>query len=376
MIKSFIVSLYNLIIFCSIKKEKKEFVFFSESRYYRNYYKDLITNLKIKKQKNIVLITQDIEDINYFKDSIDCYLIKNYFLLSILFKVISCKFFILTLTDIGNHLQKSKNCKFYVYYFHALSSTHKIYTATAFNNYDIIFTNGEYQKKELEFCESNFSFAKKEIINTGYFYLDYLSRKGNFSAYENNYIFFAPSWNYNNENLFDKYAIQIIRILIDKNFKLILRPHPEHYKRSKKTILKIDKLYGQNNNFILDKNTSNLESLENASLVLTDNSSIVFEFLLIFKRPVIYINYREKIHNVNLKKIPIISLEEKFKKLFGKELDIHEIKKLGNECKKLIKDKPFSEERIVSFINDNLSNFGNSSNFAADYLIKKSSSIL
>ena len=89
-----------------------------------------------------------------------------------------------------------------------------------------------------------------------------------------------------------------------------------------------------------------------------------------------YINYRKKIHNINLKKIPIISLEEKFKKLFGKELDIHEIKKLGSECKKLLKEKSISEERIISFINDNLSNFGNSSNFAANYLIKKSSSIL
>ncbi len=376
MLTSFIVSLYNLIIFCSIKKEKKEFVFFSESKYYRNYYKDLITDLKLKKQKNIVLITQDIEDINYFKDSIDCYLIKNYFLLSILFKVISCKFFILTLTDIGNHLQKSKNCKYYVYYFHALSSTHMIYTATAFKNYDIIFTNGDYQRKELEFCETNLNFEKKEIINTGYFFLDYLSRRANLNVCEKNYIFFAPSWNYNNENLFDKYAIQIIRILIEKNFKLILRPHPEHYKRSNKTLLKINKLYGKNKNFILDKNISNLESLEKAGLLLTDNSSIVFEFLLIFKRPVMYINYRKKIHNINLKKIPIISLEEKFKKLFGKELDIHEIKKLGSECKKLLKEKSISEERIISFIDDNLSNFGNSSNFAANYLIKKSSSIL
>ena len=54
---------------------------------------------------------------------------------------------IMTLTDLGIHFQKSKLCKFYVYFFHAIASTHQIYTNSAFKNYDIILSNGEYQSK-------------------------------------------------------------------------------------------------------------------------------------------------------------------------------------------------------------------------------------
>ena len=57
---------------------------------------------------------------------------------------------LMTLTDLNNHeLKKSKNCKTYAYIFHSLVSAHKTYNKNAFNNYDIIFVNGEYQKKEL-----------------------------------------------------------------------------------------------------------------------------------------------------------------------------------------------------------------------------------
>ena len=82
---------------------------------------------------------------------------------------------IMTLTDLGNHeIKKSKNCKNYVYIFHALVSTRKCYTHTAFDNYDIILCNGEYQEKELRLCEKLFNLKEKKIYNTGYLYFEKL----------------------------------------------------------------------------------------------------------------------------------------------------------------------------------------------------------
>ena len=54
---------------------------------------------------------------------------------------------------------------------------------------------------------------------------------------------------------------------------------------------------------------SNLNSLEKAEILITDNSSIVFEFLLTFKRPVIYLDYTDKIHNVDRDKIQIPTID-------------------------------------------------------------------
>ena len=72
---------------------------------------------------------------------------------------------VMTLTDLGNHeIKRSKNCKSYAYLFHSLVSTHKGYTHKAFENYDVILSNGEYQKKEFEIFEKLFNFKKKKFL--------------------------------------------------------------------------------------------------------------------------------------------------------------------------------------------------------------------
>ena len=62
-------------------------------------------------------------------------------------------------------------------------STHKCYTHKAFENYDIILSNGSYQQKELELSENLFNFKKKKIVNTGYLYLENLSENKNKNKY-------------------------------------------------------------------------------------------------------------------------------------------------------------------------------------------------
>ena len=281
----------------------------------------------------------------------------------------------MTLTGLGNPLPKSSNCKCYVYFFHALASTHQIYTKDAFKNYDLIFTNGNYQYNELRKAEEKFVLNKKEIVNTGYFFLDHINKKANKNLKENKNILFAPSWNYNKNNLFDDYGLDIIKILLTHKFKITLRPHPEHYKRSKIMIDKIKKSFGNDKNFFLDTNFSNLNSLEKAEILITDNSSIVFEFLLIFKRPIIYINYRDKIHNPEKDQISIKTIDEELKKTFGNLVEITNLQQLPILSEKLIKNNYLSEEKIEQFSKKYLSNLNKSADYATDYLIKKSESL-
>ena len=371
MLKNFIDSLIGFIKFVKLSKKEKEFVFYSETRFYRNYYTDLITNLKKINQENIVLVTSDKDDLIHFKDKIKCFYINNYFVLSFFFKVLNCKFMIMTLTDLGNHIQKSKLCEYYVYFFHAMGSTHKIYTNKAFKNYDIVFANGEYQSRELRLAETKFNFLKKEIINSGYFFLDYLIANSNLYLKETKHVLFAPSWNYNKKNLFDDYSIEIISTLLSKNFKITLRPHIEHYKRSINTINQIKKLFSSNENFSLDKSFSNLHSLEKSEIVITDNSSIVLEYMLVFKRPIIYVDYKEKIHNTDNGKINILTIEEKFKSVFGNIINHNDLRNLPQLCEQLTISNNISEQKIETFAKEYLSNIGSSAHFAADYLSKK-----
>lgn len=372
---NFIKSLINLVNFIKLENKKKEFVFFSESKFYREHFKDLILELKKRDQSNIIFVTMDQDDIKYFKEYVKIFLISNHIILKLFFIILKCRFMIMTLPDLGNHIIKSKNCDFYVYFYHALGSTHKIYTKEAFKNYEIIFTNGEYQSKELRKAEIKYNFPRKEIVNVGYFFLDHLKKKVNLNIKEKNNILFAPSWNYNEKNLFNDYSLLIISKLLTNNFSVTFRPHPEHYKRSKKIIKKIFNTYADEKNFTIDKNFSNIKSLEKANILITDNSSIVFEYLLIFKRPIIYINYVDKIHNKSSDQLNLSTIENELKKKFGNIILIDELNDLPLICSNLMKRSNLNYDSIDEFTNEYISNLNHSSAYAAEYLIAKSKSL-
>ena len=178
--------------------KNKKVIFFSESKNYRNYLLNLIKILGKENNLSVIYLTSDLNDLKEIPNKINPIYIGAGFFRILIFTFIECEMLIMTLTDLGNHeIKRSKNCKNYVYLFHSLVSTHKLYTHKAFENYDIILSNGEYQKRELEICEKLFKFKKKKIFNTGYIYLEHLieNKIHNINSSDEKKILVALSWN-------------------------------------------------------------------------------------------------------------------------------------------------------------------------------------
>ena len=84
----------------------------------------------------------------------------------------------MTLADLNNSIVKrNKFVKNYIYYFHGAVSTTKVYTSTAFDNYDTILCNGNYQVEEIRAREKLEKLKEKKLIKTGFFYFDYINKK-------------------------------------------------------------------------------------------------------------------------------------------------------------------------------------------------------
>lgn len=348
-------------ILTNFKNTKPKFVFFSENKSYQKYSMPIIDTLCSKYSGPIYYFSIDKEDkINNNK-------VKNYFINPLLtnyfFRNISSINMFLTVTDLGNHfIKKTKNINKYIYYFHAAVSTTKNYTPKAFDNYDVILCNGQFQIDEIRFRENLKNLNKKKLIPSGYFYFDYLIQNINHNI-NSDQILIAPSWNKEKKNFINENFFELIEILIKKKYKVIFRPHPENLKRSKNILNEIKNKYS-GENFLFDTDANNIKSLEKARCLITDSSGIALEYMITLKRPVLYLNEFDKIHNsefhdyVNLK-----TIDHKIKENFGYMFT----KKDFNEFDVIIKN---SEENLIkklseldNLIHNTYFNYGNTKEY-------------
>ena len=165
---SFLKSLKHYLDYLKIAKiykDKKCVHIYSEGINYRNYFIEIINSLN-KKNIKVFYFTSDPKDLELIGGNTKPIFIGSGFIRILFFTTLKCKFMLMTLTDLNNHeIKRSKTCNAYGYIFHSLCSAHKSYTKNSFNNYDLIFANGEYQKKELiKLEELNKSKKKKKYI--------------------------------------------------------------------------------------------------------------------------------------------------------------------------------------------------------------------
>lgn len=214
-----VISMYFLNIIKLLKKKKYDFVFFSEEKNYQKYFIDIIKNLSTL-EKEIIYLSSDKFDKIHRKNVVNVFigrgLLRAFFL-----NLIKCKYFFMTLTDLNNHeIKKNKKIDKYIYIFHAANSTHRAYTETAFNNYDIILCPGFRHELEIKKMENLYNLKKKQIIRSGYFFLDTIRKSYIKNKTQKKSILIAPSWNYNKENFVNNYLDVILDILLfQKNIK-------------------------------------------------------------------------------------------------------------------------------------------------------------
>lgn len=346
-----------------------KFIFFSENKTYQKFTKILIDVLSEKYPKQVYYFSLDKNDI-IESTNVNNFFIYNNYLAKFFFDNIKGENLFLTLTDLDNHfLKKTTNIKNYIYYFHSPVSTIKNYTPKAFDNYDTILCNGKFQAKEIRFREDLKKLNRKKIINTGYFYFDYLKEKFDFNI-NNNEVLIAPSWNYSQVNFLNENFVDLINILLQKGEKVIFRPHPEHLKRSSKILNKIIR-NNSNPNFYFDDNHENIYSMQKSKCLITDSSGIAMEYMLILKRPVLYLDEHDKIHNKDIhdySNIDIIDYE--IKKKFGylfKQKDFTNIDNIINDAEEKFK---YKLKHIEYFINENFFNYGKTKKFLENNLDK------
>ena len=108
-------------------------------------------------------------------------------------------------------------------------------------------------------------------------------------------ILLAPSWGKN--SITNTVADQLIKVLLKKKYKVFFRPHPHSFKVDKKVTLQLIKNFQKKKDFYLIDNINEIYDFKKCSIMITDYSSVAFDFSFAFLKPLIFINLPQKINN-------------------------------------------------------------------------------
>ena len=285
---------------------------------------------------------------------------------------------VMTMPDLETfHIKRSKVYPVhYVYIFHSLNSTQRAYTNTAFDNFDTLFCTGNYQIIEIQERERKFNLNKKKLVRHGYGRLDTLINEARNtdmkkSASDNKVVLIAPSWGAN--GLIETKGEEIVSILLDSGFDVILRPHPMTIKKSNNIIQKIEKKFKDKLNFKLETDIRNMESFFLCDCMISDLSGAAIEYSFTFEKPILYIVTPEKI--VQEKQIDLVSLEEKIRPQIGEVITLSQLSLLPSKINQFLLSQNKFKEKIKKIREETVFNIGNSADQGAKYLLELKKSL-
>ena len=344
--------------------------FFSEGNSYYSTFKPLVDSF-LKKQIKINYYTLDSNDkILKIKNK---YLKSKYlgfkYLAYFRFALIECDYLISTTPNIGNlnyPLKKPKMVKNLVHVFHSVSDI-SIYREGSLDFYDSVILTGEFQKKSIREIEKVRNLNSKKLIPLGAPYLDYLiQKKDNNNNNNRKTVLIGSSWG--DKGCLKNYGFEFIRRLSEKKFNIIIRPHPYSMKIEKTFILNLKKQLEKINNIKWDESINPSKSMNESDILISDTSSLRFDFLLIHKKPVI---------TLEIKKNDMLGYERKYLSKNWTDTSSFEIgpvitKKTIDQIdeKILLLLNNFDRSKIDNYISKTIYNFGTGSDSIANYFEK------
>jgi len=366
-LRFFIQEISDLLRYClKTKNSSKEIVIYSEHKGYYQYYEGIIDSLINTHKQEICYITSDPHDPILSPPSV---LIHSFYIKSLLpffMLFLKCKVCIMTMPDLDNfHIKRSVNDVHYVYVFHALLSTHLAYLYGALDHYDTILCCGPHHVEEIRKHEKICGLKPKNLVKAGYNKLEqvYSFYKKQTCCTSNDIILLAPSWG--EANILETCGEQLVALLLQSGYEVILRPHPETIKRTPKVVSAYTERFGGNNNFTLERSIVSFESIFKASVLITDYSGLAFEYAFGTERPVIYLDVPPKIKNKKFNHLNIEPLDYKLRSKIGVCIAPDKITEVPTAIAKLINEQDDYKKRIIGFREKYVFAFGSSSAVSA-----------
>jgi YidC/Oxa1 family membrane protein insertase len=279
----------------------------------------------------------------------------------------------MTMPDINNyHIKRSyvrKDIK-YVYLPHGIDSINLTMRKGSVDHYDSILVTGKYQREEVEKTGEVYNLKEREIVNMGYPLLDDMIRayeKTEHKTHKKKTIMIAPSWQ--KDNIIDLCLDDVLNSLKGRNYKVIVRPHPQHVRHMRDMFEKMKEEY-KGTNIEIQTDFSKTNPILEADLLITDWSSIGYEYAFTTEKPVISIDTPMKIMNPEYEKIGVEPFNIWARNEIGEVISVKNAKNIDKLVEKILKHQDEYREKIAKLKQDSMYNIKKSAKVGAKYIIK------
>lgn len=362
----------------------KHLVFYSESSGFYKYFADVIDYLLQHSNLSIHYITSDPNDAIFQKAQkeprIRPYYIGEKRLITLMMKM-DADMVVMTTPDLDNfYLKKSyvKKDVEYIYTAHGVGSTNLLLRNCALAHFDTIFCIGPYQIEELREEECVYNLPSKTLVPCVYGLLDSVMTAYDSSLSkrlkEKPQVLIAPSWQ--PDNILDTCIDPLLDSLLCGKYHIILRPHPEYCKRypQKIAILKSrykDKLGQSSSGFELQTDFSSNETVFESDIVITDWSTICYEFSFATKRPTLFVNTPMKVMNPDYQRLKRIPLDIEIREKIGRSISPDTAGEIERVVEKLLMQADAYAQSIEKLLGECLFNPGQSGMAGGKYIIDR-----
>lgn len=318
------------------KLANKQIVIYSEGGQYYGVFKPILDEFEQRKI-HITFLTSDQNDL-FFNDKYDYihgeYIGKGngaYFKLAML----HCDVCLMTTPQLDVlQLKRSKYVKHYCHIFHSITFSME-YRLFSLDYYDSVLCDAQFQIPLIREIEKKRNLKAKELVVVGSTYMDYYQNQiQNLPEIQDNKftILIAPTWG--EHGLLTKYGDKIIEQLKNKDYNIIIRPHPNSMLVENKLIKNLMNKYKNYSNISWNFDKNNLEVLSKSDIMISDFSCVMFDYAFLFNKPFLYFPTQENSEIYDMNDLDEIPYRYQVMSEIGQALDSNSINNISEFIEK------------------------------------------
>ncbi|MBR4556706.1 MAG: CDP-glycerol glycerophosphotransferase family protein [Clostridiales bacterium] len=186
--------------------------------------------------------------------------------------------------------KRSKSASYYIHIPH-MPNDITTYKMLGLDFYDAILLSGKYQEEEIRRIEAVRKIPAKETAFIGIPYLDSMKKRLDGAAPVDKKdkkatVLLAPSWGVN--GILTAYGAEFIEKLLKTDYNIIIRPHPQSFTSEKELMDSLIQKFPESDRLKWNRDADNFDVLNEADILISDFSGVVFDFSIVFNKPIIY----------------------------------------------------------------------------------------